>query len=98
MVKWGQQTFDEMHLGFLEYVVDGSGFDRMGVLAGGLLGQRFPTDVKFPKEGLVIPQQFRAGFKRFDTNGDGTLDQKEFDALPRRVQAAILDFVRQNMQ
>jgi hypothetical protein len=97
-VKWGEQTFEEMHLGFLEYVVDGSGFGRIGVLAGGLLGQRFPTDVKFPKEGLIIPDQFRAGFKRFDTNGDGKLDQKEFDALPRRVQGAILEFVRQNMQ
>jgi thiol-disulfide isomerase/thioredoxin len=97
-VKWGEQTFEEMHLGYLEYVLDGSGFDRMGALAGGLLGQRYPTDVKFPKDGLVIPEQFRAGFKRFDTNGDGTLDQKEFDALPRRVQGAILEFVRQKMQ
>ena len=98
LVRWGEQTFDEMHLGYLEYVVDGSGLGRIGVLAGGLLGQRYPTDVKFPKEGLIIPDQFRAGFKRFDTNGDGKLDQKEFDALPRRVQGAILEFVRQNMQ
>lgn len=96
-VRWGKQTSDEMHLGYLEYVVDGSGLSRIGALAGGLLGQRFPTDVKFPKDGIAIPEPYQRVLARFDTNGDGRIDQKEFDAMPRRLQGAILEYVRQLM-
>jgi thiol-disulfide isomerase/thioredoxin len=96
-VRWGKQTFDEMHLGYLEYVVDGSGFSRIGALAGGLLGQRFPADVKFPKDGIAIPEPYQRVLSRFDLNGDGRIDQKEFDAMPRRLQGAVLEYVRQLM-
>jgi hypothetical protein len=95
-VRWGQQTYEEMHLGYLEYVVEGGG-GRLGAVAGGLLGQRPPTDVKFPKDGVVIPDQFKRLFQRYDANNDGKLDQKEFDSLPSRLQTAVLEYVRQMM-
>ena len=95
VVHWGQQTYDEMHLGYVEYVTEGNA-GRLGALAGGLLGTRTPTDVKFPKDGIAIPDQFKRLFMRFDTNGDGRLDQKEFDALPPGLKNAVLQYM-QNM-
>jgi thiol-disulfide isomerase/thioredoxin len=96
-VRWGKQTFDEMHLGYLEYVVDGSGFGRISALAGGLLGQRFPTDVKFPKDGIAIPEPYQRALARFDADKNGRIDQKEFEAMPKRLQGAVLEYVRQLM-
>jgi thiol-disulfide isomerase/thioredoxin len=96
-VRWGKQTFDEMHLGYLEYVIEGSSFGRLGAMAGGLLGQRFPSDVKFPKNGIAIPEPYQRVLARFDTNKDGRIDRKEYDAMPRRLQGAILEYVRQLM-
>jgi hypothetical protein len=92
-VHWGQQTYDEMHLGYLEYVVEG-GNGKLGPLAGGLLGIRPPTDVKFPKDGVVIPDRFKQVFMKYDTNSDGKIDQKEFDAMPPFLQTAVLEYVR----
>lgn len=91
-VHWGQQTYDEMHLGYLEYVVD-SGSGRLGALAGGLLGGRPPAGVKFPKEGIVIPEQGKRLFGRYDTNNDGKLDEKEFDALPQPLKNVVLNYI-----
>lgn len=95
-VRWGQQTYDEMHLGYLEYVVEGNA-SRAAALAGGLLGQRPPSDVKFPRDGVVIPEQFQRFFTRYDANNDGRLDQKEFDSLPPRLQTIVLEYVRNMM-
>lgn len=96
VVRWGQQTFDEMHLGYVEYITDGSG--RLG--AGGLLGNLTappPPDAKFPKDGLTVPEQFKQVLGRFDTNGDGKIDQKEFDTMPQLLQNAVLNYVHQIM-
>ena len=95
-VYWGQQTFDEMHLGYVEYVVDG-GSGRIGPRPGALLGIQPPTDVKFPKDGIAIPERFKPLFMKYDLNGDGRLDQKEFDALPPFLQNAVLEYVRNMM-
>ncbi|HEY1190561.1 MAG TPA: redoxin family protein [Gemmata sp.] len=94
-VKWGPQTSDEMHLGYVEFVV------APGAPAGGLLNPRrgggAATDFKFPKDGITIPDQFKDRFQRFDTNGDGKLDEKEFDALPQLVKNAVIGFVKRAM-
>jgi len=94
-VRWGQQTYEEMHLGYVEYIIDGPGNGKLGGV-GALLGAR-PADVKFPKEGVAIPEQFENAFKRFDTNGNGRLDEKEFDAMPDFVKNIVLDYVWRTM-
>jgi hypothetical protein len=50
--------------------------------------------MKFPKDGVTIPDQFQALFRRYDTNNDGTLDEKEFDALPPTLKGAVQDYIR----
>ncbi|AWM35801.1 hypothetical protein GobsT_65030 [Gemmata obscuriglobus] len=89
-VRWGPQTADEMHLGYVEFVV------APGAPAGGLLNLRpgAAADFKFPKDGIVIPDQFKERFKRFDTNDDGKLDEKEFNALPEAVKAVVIGYVQ----
>jgi thiol-disulfide isomerase/thioredoxin len=91
-VRWGQQTYDEMHLGYVEYVTETG--RQLGV--GGLLAGP-PAGVKFPKDGIDIPPQFQNVFQRFDTNNDGRLDEKEFEALPPAVKNAVLRYVAQMM-
>lgn len=92
-VRWGPQTYEEMHLGYLEYVVEG-GNGKLGGRARGLLGQQPVTDVKLPKGGVVIPEQFKRVFMKYDKNNDGKLDQKEFDSLPPFLQNAVADYIR----
>ena len=87
-VRWGQQTYDEMHLGYVEYIVD-SGNGRLGPLANLTTLLQAPTDVKLPKDGVVIPEQFKRVFVKYDTNNDGKIDQKEFEAMPPILQNAV---------
>jgi hypothetical protein len=94
-VRWGQQTYDEMHLGYVEYITDGKG--RLGPLANLDALLRPPTDVKLPKDGVVIPEQFKRVFMKYDTNNDGKIDQKEFDALPPLLQNAVAEYLRNMM-
>jgi thiol-disulfide isomerase/thioredoxin len=93
VVRWGQQTYDEMHLGYVEYVNDAGGGGRLGALA---LGAR-PADFKFPKGGVEIPAQAKGVFQRYDANGDGRLDEKEFDALPDVLKNVVLEFAYRTM-
>lgn len=88
-VKWGPQTSDEMHLGYVEFVV------APGGPAGGLLNPRPGAGGAFtvPKAGIAIPERFRDRFKRYDLNDDGKLDQKEFDALPPAVKSIVIEYV-----
>ncbi len=91
-VRWGQQTYDEMHLGYLEFVVDTPG------ALGGLLGGRPNAEVKIPKEGVEIPAQFKDALKKYDLNSDGKLTEKEIDAMPPAVKNAVLAYIRRTMQ
>jgi Ca2+-binding EF-hand superfamily protein len=43
---------------------------------------------------VIIPEQHKRLFMRFDVNGDGRLDRKEFDALPPVLQNGVLDYIR----
>ncbi|MBA2226943.1 MAG: redoxin domain-containing protein [Gemmataceae bacterium] len=97
-VRWGEQTYDEMHLGYVEYVVDGLA-GRMALLQGGLGGNPGgppPADVRFPPEGVPIPERFQRLFQRFDTNGDKRIDPKEFEQLPPFLQNGVLEYLRAN--
>jgi EF hand len=46
---------------------------------------------------VMIPEQYKRMFLRFDTNNDGRLDQKEFDALPPVLQNGVLEYIRGKM-
>lgn len=68
LVRWGLQTYDEMHLGYIEYYVPGQPIDKeapslRGVSLGNL-GSRLNIDIE-------------AVFKRFDKDGDGKLTRSE---------------------
>lgn len=74
-VRWGLQTYDEMHLGYLEYYVPGLAPGTPVNLRGVSFGDRRPAiDVD-------------AAFKRYDKNGDGkvTADEMGMPALFRRL-------------
>ena len=99
-VRWGEQTYDEMHLGYVEYVVEGL-TGRIALLRGGLGGNPGgppPADVRFPPDGIPIPERFQRLFQRFDTNGDKRIDPKEFEQLPPFLQNGVLEYLRSNRQ
>jgi thiol-disulfide isomerase/thioredoxin len=74
-VKWGPQTFDEMHLGYVEFV-----FDRESEGAW-----------KFPEGGVAIPEQFKQnpGLKKFDTNDNGRFEPGEYEAMTPLVKRVV---------
>ena len=95
-VRWGQQTFEEMHLGYVEFVVSAGapeGNLRPGL--GGALGGA--TDFKFPKDGIAIPAAARDRLKQYDLNGDGKLDEKEYDALPDVIKRLVAAYAQRMM-
>ncbi len=87
-VHWGQQTYDEMHLGYVEYVVDRSSAVTTAPQTG----------VKIPKGGVVIPPSAKAEYQKYDTNGDGKLDEKEIEALPDDLKLKALAYIRRTMK
>jgi len=93
-VRWGDQTYDEMHLGYIEYVVD-SGSGSISPL--GNFGAVDVSDVKFPKGGVDIPDQAKALLGRYDKNSDGKLDEKEFEALPPALKRIVLEYIKRLM-
>lgn len=75
-VRWGQQTFEEMHLGYLEYIVPG---EKPG---------EGTTAAKFrPNLGLTSAE-VEAVFRRFDRNGDGFLTKDEAPLVWDRIKEA----------
>ena len=87
-VKWGQQTSDEMHLGYLEYLVDlqAKPSERATL-------HEKPT---IPKEGVAIPELFKTRLERYDANKDGKLDEKEIDAMPEPLRERVWEYIRNN--
>lgn len=79
-VRWGAQTFDEMHLGYVEYYVPGAkpGESRS------LYGERRRLSRNIGNEGNGRPGfDLEAIFKRLDRNNDGKLTDDEIPAAQR---------------
>ncbi len=84
-VRWGPQTFDEMHLGYVEYIVPGLAPGEggaplrpgLGALRGALGAGR--------GAGVI------ATFRRLDRNGDGAVTAEEAGAFWSRIEAADAD-------
>lgn len=74
-VRWGLQTYDEMHLGYVEYYVPSL---KPGEENSGLRPQMFNG-----AGGLIEPL-----FKSMDRNGDGFVTQEEAGAAWSRLSSA----------
>lgn len=79
-VRWGSQTFDEMHLGYIEYIVPG---ETPGVADGGIRRGRGGV-------GGAI-SQVETIFNRLDRNQDGKLSQSEAGVFWNRIKAGDTD-------
>ncbi|MEZ6067146.1 MAG: redoxin family protein [Planctomycetaceae bacterium] len=73
-VRWGAQTFDEMHLGYVEYYVPGAKPGESTSLNGGRRGVAGGSRPGFDLEAI---------FKRLDRNNDGKLIGDEIPAAQR---------------
>lgn len=88
-VKWGDQTWDEMMIGYLELalpLVNGQSADI----------RELEAQVTIPPDGLVITEKLKKFLAKFDRDGDGKLSQKEVDAIPLRLRRALRDYLLDN--
>lgn len=92
-VRWGLQTFDEMHLGYIEYIIPGQvpgegagNLRRAGINLGGDGAEikRIFDRLDRNKDGLLTQQEaafFWSRIKDGDLNGDGKITFEEVKAL-----------------
>ncbi|MFY7952923.1 MAG: alkyl hydroperoxide reductase [Armatimonadaceae bacterium] len=79
-VRWGSQTFDEMHLGYVEYIVPGA---KPGEDAAGL--RRAPAGALGGAGGAA---QMWAALQRLDRNNDGAVTETEAGLFWSRIRDA----------
>ena len=75
-VRWGSQTFDEMHLGYIEYIIPG---EKPGEGGAGI---RRGPGARAAAAGV------EATFRRLDRNSDGVVTESEAGLMWNRIQAA----------
>lgn len=87
-VRWGEQTFDEMHLGYIEYFVPGlkPGDPVPGISRGGVANIVTTLFSSMDKDGDGFVTEAEAGIawnrlKIADANGDGKLTLEEAKKL-----------------
>jgi len=84
-VRWGDQTFDEMHLGYIEYIVPGlKAGDPMPILRPDYFGIRSGGNAE-SNPGLQMVEQI---FKRLDKDADGFVTEAEAGAMWVQVKDA----------
>lgn len=107
LVRWGEQTTDEMCLLGLQLTADSLGdLRKITSMRGGLLGTALfggiPIDeanppkydnVKLPAEGVPIPDRFRAVLGLYDRDRNNRLTQEEVERMPERLRNRVLEFV-----
>lgn len=97
-VRWGEQSTDEMCLLGIQ-VTTASRADLFRIarmrgsrLGGGIFGGVPEGGGKFPEGGIPIPERFKRFFARYDKDSDGTLSEKEAEALPERIRKLVERF------
>jgi len=84
-VRWGDQTFDEMHLGYVEYFVPGvKAGEPMPILRPDYFGLRSGNPDR-ENPGLRMVEQI---FRRLDRDGDGFVTQEEAGQMWAQIKDA----------
>jgi peroxiredoxin len=84
-VRWGDQTWNEMMIGYFDVVVPRG----MAVAAADDDG---PPPI--PPGGVPIPERFKPLLGRYDTNHDGKLSAEEIDKMPPALKERVLEYIR----
>lgn len=85
-VRWGDQTFDEMHLGYIEYIApDVAAGGEMPILRPDYFGIRQNRGSEGANPGAAVVEQL---FKRIDANGDGFVTPEEAGENWSRIKDA----------
>ena len=97
-VRWGQQTEDEMHLGYVEYVVPGATpgepiaalrSGRSAGRRGGATSERSNgSDLRIAGQRIKAAMLVKA-LRDLDNNKDGQLDKSEVPTKHRRLFEAL---------
>ena len=94
VVRWGEQTTDEMCLVAMQFVADTPADTKLlqgmegALLGAGLLGGG-PGVLDMIENGFPIPERMKPLVGRFDKNQDGKIDNDEIDALPPALRDRI---------
>ncbi|MGV3486158.1 MAG: redoxin family protein [Planctomycetaceae bacterium] len=98
-VRWGEQTYDEMMIGYVEYHMEADSANRgddsaLGALLGNL-NSRKAIEAKFEQldknhderlSGDELPHAQKAKLLRLDQDGDGEISWKEAERLVKLVE------------
>lgn len=93
-VRWGSQTWEEMMIGYFDIAVPRTTAAKYSDDDGEAPAEG--AEVKVPKDGVAIPEQFARMLQRFDKNGDGRLDAGEIEAMPRPLRGRVHDYIRKH--
>ncbi len=98
-VPWGQQTYDEMMIGYVEYHMDGGKLDRLasipGLAALRELGSGKGLEAMFKQldknndgklAGDELPQGQKSNLLRLDADGDGAISWAEAERLTQLLK------------